>query len=152
MLRVVAADPASDDALRLIAQLDAALAQITGDSGASSFDPRDVQGHGAAFAIAYEDSGRAVGCGALRVLEGDTGELKRMYAQPGSCAGAVILAALEQRAIACGYRRLWLSTRRVNTRAVGFYERHGYARVAPWGRYIGREVSVCLGRDLFNCA
>ena len=148
MLRIVAADPASAEALRLIAQLDAVLHQITGDSGASSFDPQDVAGDGAAFVIAYDASGVAVGCGALRRLDGDTGELKRMYAQLGSGAGAFILAELERRACACAYRRLWLSTRRVNARALRFYGRHGYTAVAPWGRYIGREASVCLGRDL----
>jgi GNAT superfamily N-acetyltransferase len=148
MLRVVPADPASLEALDLIAQLDAALLAITGDSGASSFDPRDVQGVGAAFVIAYDAMGEAVGCGALRPLEGTVGELKRMYARPGSGAGAVILAALERQAAACGYRRLALSTRRVNARALGFYERHGYVPVHPFGRYVGREASVCLGRDL----
>lgn len=148
MLRVALADPASLEALRLTAQLDAALSAITGDSGASSFDPRDVQGLDAAFVIAWNARGEAVGCGAFRKLEGDVAELKRMYARPGSGAGACMLADLERRAAACGYRQLWLSTRRVNTRAVGFYERHGYAPVAPWGRYVGRAVSVCLGRRL----
>ena len=59
-----------------------------------------------------------------------------------------VLAALERHAVACGYRQLWLSTRRVNARAVAFYERHGYAPVAPYGRYVGRAASVCLGRRL----
>ncbi|RYE96151.1 MAG: GNAT family N-acetyltransferase, partial [Oxalobacteraceae bacterium] len=36
----------------------------------------------------------------------------------------------------------------VNARAVAFYERHGYAPVAPYGRYVGRAASVCLGRRL----
>jgi len=148
MLRVADADPAGSDALGLMAQLDAALLSMTGDSGASSFDPGDVQGEGGAFVIAYAANGAAVGCGALRVLAGDTGELKRMLAQPGSGAGAVILAELERRARALGYRQLWLSTRRVNTRAVQFYERHGYTPIAPWGRYIGRAASICMGRQL----
>ncbi|WP_312513862.1 GNAT family N-acetyltransferase [Massilia sp.] len=152
MLRVAAADPASAEALALIAQLDAALLAITGDSGASSFDPRDVIGEGTAFVIAYDEQGEALGCGALRSIEGDVAELKRMYARPGSGAGAVILAELERRAAAFGYRRLWLSTRRVNARAVSFYERHGYSPVPPYGRYIGRDTgrnaSVCLGREL----
>lgn len=148
MLRVTAADPASPEALGLIAQLDAALLAITGDSGAASFDPRDVMGEGAAFVIAHDEHGDAVGCGALRSLEGDVAELKRMYARPGSGAGAFILAELERRAAAFGYRRLWLSTRRVNARAVSFYKRHGYAPVPPYGRYIGRDASICLGRNL----
>ena len=141
-------DPDSPDARQLIAELDAALAAITGDSGASSFDPQDCRGAGAVFVIAYDAQGVAVGCGALRSLEGEAGEIKRMYARAGSGAGAPILAELERRAAACGYRRLSLSTRRVNVRAVDFYERHGYVEVPPYGRYVGRAVSICLGRQL----
>lgn len=151
-MRVASADPDSVDARRLISELDAALASITGDSGASSFDPQDCRGAGAVFVIAYDTQGVAVGCGALRPLEGEVGEVKRMYACPGSGAGAHILAELERHAAACGYRQLWLSTRRVNARAVGFYERHGYAEVPPYGRYVGRAVSICLGRQLIRCA
>jgi len=147
-MRVTSTDPDSLDARRLIAELDAALADITGDSGASSFDPQDCRGAGAVFVIAYDTQGAAVGCGALRPLEEEVGEIKRMYARPGSGAGAHILAALERHAAACGYRSLWLSTRRVNLRAVGFYERRGYVEVPPYGRYLGRAVSVCLGRRL----
>jgi len=148
MPRLASVDPDSPDARQLIAELDAALAAITGDSGVSSFDPQDCRGAGAVFVIAYDAQGVAVGCGALRSLEGEVGEIKRMYARAGSGAGAPILAELERRAAACGYRRLALSTRRVNVRAVDFYERHGYVEVPPYGRYVGRAVSVCLGRRL----
>jgi ribosomal protein S18 acetylase RimI-like enzyme len=148
MLRLVHADPDSVDARRLIAQLDAALAAITGETGAASFDPQDCRGAGAGFVLAYDSQGNAVGCGAVRALDGDVGELKRMYAQPGSGAGAHLLAALEEHAMSCGYRQLWLSTRRVNLRAVAFYERHGYAPVTPYGQYVGRAASICLGRPL----
>lgn len=152
MLRVAAADPDSLEARRLLARLDAALAALTGDSGAASFDPADVRGPRAGFVIAYDAAGTAVGCGALRALdgndEGDIGEIKRMFAGPGSGAGAPLLAALERHARECGYRRLWLSTRRVNARALDFYARHGYVPVAPYGRYVGSAVSVCLGRML----
>lgn len=148
MLRVASADPDGVEARRLIAALDAALAAITGDSGAASFDPQDSRGARAAFVIAYDSAGVAVGCGALRALDAQGGELKRMYARPGSGAGRHLLAELERQAVAYGYRQLWLSTRLVNTRALDFYARHGYAPVAPYGRYIGRAVSVCLGRRL----
>ena len=148
MLRLAHVDPGHANALRVVAELDAALAAITGETGAASFDPQDCRGAGACFVLAYDADGSAVGCGAMRALAGDIGELKRMYARPGSGAGSHVLAELERHAAACGYRQLWLSTRRVNTRAVAFYERHGYVQVAPYGRYVGRAASVCLGRRL----
>lgn len=151
-MRIAPADPDSLEARRLVAQLDAALAAITGDSGAASFDANDVRGPGAAFLLAWNSEGMAVGCGALRPLDdasfGQAAELKRMYAQPGSGAGAFLLAALQQQALEYGYRALLLSTRRVNTRAVDFYQRHGYTEVTPYGRYADRPQSVCLGRRL----
>ena len=151
-LCIARADPGSPEARDLIAQLDAALAALTGDSGAASFDPGDVQGPGATFLLAWNADGVAVGCGALRALAGapapHIAELKRMYARPGSGAGAPLLAALQQHALACGYRHVWLSTRRVNARAVAFYQRHGYLEVAPYGHYAHRPASICLGRGL----
>ena len=148
MLRLASVDPDSLDARRMVAELDAALAAITGDSGAASFDPQECRGAGAVFVIAYDIQGAALGCGALRPLEEAVGEIKRMYARPGSGAGAHILAALERHAAARGYRQCWLSTRRVNVRAVAFYERHGYVDVPPYGRYVGRAVSICLGKRI----
>lgn len=76
-------------------------------------------------------------------------EIKRMYSVPGSRGvGAAVLTVLEDRARADGYAAVKLETRRVNSRAVAFYERSGYARIAPYGRYIGRADAVCFGKSL----
>ena len=148
MITLGRADPDSPDALVLLAELGAALSAITGDSGAASFDPQDVRGPRAVFLIARDDQGKAVGCGALRPLQGDVAELKRMYARPGSDAGKHILAALEWHAVIFGYTEVWLSTRRVNRRALDFYRRNGYVPVPAYGKYVGSQVSACLGRWL----
>ncbi|QNA87368.1 GNAT family N-acetyltransferase [Massilia sp. Dwa41.01b] len=146
MLACAPADPDSLEARALIAALDAALAAICGDSGAASFDAGDVRMPRAVFLLARDASGTALGCGALRPLDADVAEIKRMYAQPGSGAGRQLLAALETQARAFGYREIWLETRRVNLRAVAFYERHGYRVIPHYGRYVGREDAVCLGK------
>lgn len=148
MASVAAADPGSPEALALIAELDAALLAITGDSGAASFDPDDVRGPRAVFLLARDMQGQPVGCGALRPLLPAVAELKRMYARPGSGAGARLLAALEAHARLLGYREIRLSTRRVNARAVSFYRRHGYTDVPAWGKYAGSTLSACLGRTM----
>ena len=140
-------DPDSAEARILISELDAVLAAICGDSGSGSFDPADVRGPRSVFLVA-RDAGTALGCGALRPLAAGVAELKRMYARPGSGAGRHVLAALEEQAAAFGYREVWLSTRRVNERALAFYARHGYLPVENYGKYAGREASVCLGKRL----
>ena len=147
-MQVAPTDPDDPAVRRLISELDAALAAITGDSGAASFDANDVRGPRAVFLVARTEDGAPVGCGALRPLEDRVGEIKRMYARPGSGAGALLLTALEAQARDLGYREVRLSTRRVNARAVDFYRRHGYREAPAWGKYVGSAVSVCLGKPL----
>ncbi|THC43569.1 GNAT family N-acetyltransferase [Massilia sp. Mn16-1_5] len=142
------ADPDSLDARVLVKELDAALAAICGDNGSGSFDPADVRGPSAVFLVARDAQGNALGCGALRPLAPGVAELKRMYARPGSGAGLVLLKALETQALAFGYRDIWLATRRVNAKALAFYARNGYLPVENYGRYVGREESICLGKRL----
>jgi ribosomal protein S18 acetylase RimI-like enzyme len=150
MVHVTADDPDSDEARALIAELGAALARMTGDSGAASFDPADVRGVRAGFVLARGPDGMALGCGALRPLEGDIAELKRMYARPGTGAGvgAALLAHLERQAVELGYVAVWLETRRINTRAVAFYDKHGYRPIANYGKYVGRLDAICMGKSL----
>ena len=148
-IAVVHADPEEPDALALVAELSAVLAAITGASGQASFGVSDVRVPRACFAVARDTAGSAVGCGALRPLESDVGEVKRMYARPGTRGvGAAVLHFLEREAAGLGYAALRLSTRRVNERAVAFYERHGYARIDGYGRYAGSEVSVCFEKRI----
>ena len=148
MIACAAADPDCAEARALIAELDAALGAICGDSGAQSFDANDVRGPRAVFLLARDVAGQAVGCSALRPIDAEVAEVKRMYARAGSGAGIYLLGELERRALAFGYRALWLETRRVNARAMAFYERHGYRVIPNYGRYAGREETVCLGKVL----
>ncbi len=151
MIASASADPDCEEARALIAELDAALAAICGDSGSKSFDANDVRGLRAVFLLARDaSSGVALGCGALRPLEANVAEVKRMYARPGSGAGFYLLSELERRALAFGYHAIWLETRRVNRRAVAFYERQGDRGIPNYGKYMGREDAICLGKLLVS--
>jgi GNAT superfamily N-acetyltransferase len=143
---VAIADPASADAVALMRELSGVLRDITGDDGSAAFDPAACT----LFAIARDGAGRAVGCGALRPIDGEIAELKRMYARPASGAGigAGVLAFLEGQAGALGYRGLWLETRKVNARAVRFYDNQGYLRIPNFGKYAGNDAAVCFGKRL----
>ena len=144
-------DPAGADAQALIAELSRTLTAITGASGQASFDLADVRGARAGLALARDAHGRALGCGALRPMDDDdaAAEIKRMYARPGTAGvGAALLHFLERRAAQWDYATLRLSTRRVNSRAVAFYERQGYRPIAGYGHYAGSEVSVCFEKRI----
>ncbi len=143
---ISACDPESSEALALMGELSAALAAITGDSGAASFAAADVS----LFVVARSDDGRLLGCGALRPLTDGVGEIKRMYARPGTRGvGAVLLAHIEHEAAGFGYRELRLETRRVNVRAVAFYLGHGYAQIDNYGKYVGRSDAICFAKRIF---
>jgi GNAT superfamily N-acetyltransferase len=146
---VVIEDPAHPDACALVAELSAVLAAITGNGGQASFDVADVRVARACFAVARDREGRPLGCGALRPLDARTAEIKRMFARPGTHGvGGILLQFLEQQAAHWGYAALRLETRRVNERAVTFYERHGYRRIANYGRYVGNDAAVCFEKVL----
>ena len=146
---IAACDPDSVDALVLVEELSAALAAITGDSGKSSFSADDARLARSLFVVARGDDGALLGCGALRPLEGDVGEVKRMYARPGTRGvGAALLAYIEGEAAGFGYRELWMETRHVNARAIAFYRKHGYSPMPNYGKYIGRPEAACFGKPL----
>ena len=148
-MRIVACDPGHPDALALMDELSAALASITGASGASSFAVEDARVARSLFVLAKADDGALLGCAALRPLYGEVGEVKRMFARPGTRGvGQALLRHIEAEASALGYAALWLETRRVNTRAVAFYCRHGYEPIANYGKYVGRAEAICLGKRL----
>lgn len=103
------------------------------------------------FLLARDPDGVAVGCGGLRALGPDAGEVKRMYVLParrrGGVAG-VILAALEEEAGRRGWTHLRLETGTEQPDAIAFYERHGYHRIPNFGHYADSTISVCYERAL----
>jgi ribosomal protein S18 acetylase RimI-like enzyme len=149
MIRIVIEDPASSDSYTLMEELSETLVQITGDSGKSSFNPNDVRSDKARFVVARNGDGEALGCGALRPLQEDIAEVKRMYSRPGTTGvGSAVLKFLESEARALGYKALWLETRIVNERAVQFYGRRGYNRISNFGKYVGNAKAVCFEKRL----
>lgn len=149
MIKITEENPTSPDAQQLLAELSATLAIITGSTGQASFDISDVLVPRACFVLARDPSGTALGCGALRPLQENVAELKRMYARNASTGvGSALLANLERRAKKFGYRELWLETRKVNQRAVDFYLSHGYREIANFGKYVGNDLAVCMAKPL----
>lgn len=152
-LKIDAVEATSADALQMMEALDQRLVMITGHSGAAGFDPAALTIGQSVFLLARDELGLPVGCGALRPLEAAgaarVAEVKRMYAhRPGLGIGAALLARLEREAWEMGYRAIWLTTRRINQAACAFYRRHSYHDIPQYGRYVGRDDVVCLGKRL----
>lgn len=104
------------------------------------------------FLVAIGDAGGTpAGCGALRRLDGDVAEIKRMYVVPaarGTGVATAILRALEEAAVDRGWTTLRLETGTEQPDAQRFYQREGYHRIPPFGAYAGSTLSVCYERTL----
>lgn len=76
--------------------------------------------------------GTPAGCIALRPLDSETAELKRMYVRPafrGQRIGAQLVEALLQRARAAGYRQVILDSHQTMTAAHKVYYAAGFQQV-----------------------
>lgn len=141
------------DARALIEELNAELMERYPEPGANHFslDPDEVADGRGLFLIIRRD-GQAIGCGAVRMVDGDTAELKRMFTRPaarGVGIGKQLLAALEDEARRLGARRLVLETGTRQTEAMALYAGHGFHPIPPWGEYLASAAtSVCMAKDL----
>lgn len=78
---------------------------------------------------------QAVGCGAVRRLDADTAEIKRMWVEPaarGQGIGRSLLAALEAGAVELGCRTVRLDTAASLTEALAMYEAAGYVEIPAY--------------------
>lgn len=138
-MKIEQIDPAHPDAqLALQSYLSEVAARIGGPAAISVDEAVDVGDyrppHGA-FLVARSGDGSVVGCGALRALSPELGELKRMWvstAARGRGYGRQLLEALEAEARQRGFAALRLDTNAVLVEAIALYERHGYDRVARY--------------------
>jgi putative acetyltransferase len=142
----------SEDARRLIAALDAGLGELylPEQRFGPNLQPEHLETGRGAFLVA-RDGGRAVGCGAIRLLDPTTAEVKRMYVEPGQRrrgAGWAVLASLEAAARERGVKRLVLETGIHQEAAISLYLRAGFTPVDCWGEYATSATSVCYEKSL----
>jgi L-amino acid N-acyltransferase YncA/N-acetylglutamate synthase-like GNAT family acetyltransferase len=145
-------DLVSEVAQGLIRSLDAELLDVYPEPGATHFDleTSEVAPERGGFFI-IEAGETTVGCGALRALDAEIAELKRMYVVPewrGLGFSKTILDQLERAASRIGMKRVRLETGERQVAAIALYERSGYRRIAPFGAYVDSPLSVCMEKTL----
>ena len=147
-------DPRGGEARGLIAALDAALARVYPREVIFGLHEDDFDEARLVFFVARR-GGVAVACGALRSLDDETGEVKRMFVVPeerGRGISRLVLSRVEAEARARGHRRLRLETGDRQAEAVGLYRTSGFAPIEPWGEYVGNDYSVCFEKELVTTA
>jgi len=142
----------SPDAQRLIAALDEGLAALYPPEQrfGTNFKAHHAEEGRGTFIVARVE-GSAAGCGALRMLDPTTAEVKRMYVLPelrGSGVARAILGHLEAKARALGATRLVLETGTLQLAAIRLYEHAGFRLTECWGEYAGVPTSLCYEKLL----
>jgi GNAT superfamily N-acetyltransferase len=146
-------DLTSRPARELIGALNAELSALYAEPGANHFglDPAEVAVGRGAFLVAYREQ-TPVGCGAVRLLDPGTAELKRMYvvtAVRGAGVGFRLVEALEAEARRLGAGRLILETGTRQAAALALYARCGFEPIPLYGEYcLSPTTSICLGKPL----
>lgn len=134
---IVAARPDSDEAMELLAELDAALLEYPyPPESRHAFSVEQLIREGVAFFVASYD-GQLAACGGVKLFP-DYGEVKRMYVRPqfrGKGLGKAILNRLADHARANRINTLRLETGIYQIEAIGLYDGWGFQRRGPFGEY-----------------
>lgn len=149
-MTIIPVDVDSADARLLIGELDAELLERYPALPAHGLDPQDGADSRTVFLIARID-GEPVGCGALRHLEPDVLEIKRMYVRKAYRRRGIsraILADLERRAREAGAVTLRLETGRRQPEAIALYLSAGFVEIPTFGEYVGDALSRCFEKAL----
>ncbi len=140
-------------ALQLIAELHDIASALYPEDGSSDVVPvlpHEVAAGRGAFLLARLD-GEPAACGAVRLLDDGSVEIKRMYTRPTARrhgVAAVVLNALEAEARSLGASRIVLETGPRQPEAIALYHRAGFAVTLPFLDREEHPLSIFMGKDL----
>src|SRR3984885_12096103 len=142
--------PDQPEVIALIAELDVYQDTLYPPESRHALDLTALKQPNVLFAVARDNAGRAIGCGAI-VLYPEFGELKRMYVRPrgrGQGVAKRLLTLLESKAIGSGCKLLTLETGPYQQEALALYTSAGYERRGPFGDYTNDPLSVFMQKHL----
>lgn len=142
--------PDTPDAILLITELETHLASRYPAESRHGLSVERLLAESVAFFLLRAD-GTAAGCGGIKLVGNEYGELKRMYVRPqfrGQGFAKLILAQLEDHARARDIPLLRLETGIHQQEALGLYEGWGFYRIPPFGPYTDDPLSRCYEKRL----
>ncbi len=98
-------------------------------------DPAAFTPPAGVFLVVRSDDGAVVGCGGVRLLSPERGEIKHLWMRPaarGTGAGRALLADLEEQAAHLGATEVVLDTNESLEAAQHIYRTSGYSEVEPY--------------------
>ncbi|WP_298236784.1 GNAT family N-acetyltransferase [uncultured Algibacter sp.] len=149
MIKLLRTDSNNIDFVYLVKKLDSYLKIIDGDDHSfyNQFNNIDVLKH---VVVAYNDA-IPVGCGAFKMFNNNSVEIKRMFTLPASRGQKIaskILNELEHWAKELKYTSCILETGKRQVAAVNFYSNQNYNIIPNFGPYKNIENSVCFEKQL----
>jgi putative acetyltransferase len=143
--KISAESPDQADAALLITELQTHLESFYPPESRHGLSVNRLIAEGVAFFV-LRVAGDAAGCGGIKIVDQEYGELKRMYVRPQFRArgyGAMILNHLSVYASSQGIHLVRLETGVHQQAAIRLYEQWGFRRVPPFGSYIDDPLSLC---------
>jgi len=116
------------------AELDRIFPTGFNPSAWSALTAEDTRPPHGRFLVMRTDS-EAIGCGAVKSLDSDTAEIKRMWIRDdfrGQGLGPALLSVLEQEASQMGHSIVRLDTSSHLPQAVAMYRKYGYDEIEPY--------------------
>jgi len=121
----------------LIDELDALLEPLYPRESRHGYSVEKLLAEGVAFFVIREN-GVPAGCGAVKLIDDEYAEIKRMYVRPqfrGTGLAKLMLRHVSDYAHAHGIELLRLETGIHQPAALGLYKRSGFRRIPPFGEY-----------------
>lgn len=139
------------DFRKLVSLLDADLAIRDGKDHAffAQYNKLDSIKH---VVVAFENEIPA-GCGAIKMFDQQTMEVKRMFVMPEFRKKGIaraVLNELERWTAELGFETCMLETGKRQPEAISLYKTSGYELIPNYGQYMGVETSVCFRKNVIN--
>lgn len=149
MIHIHRTDSSNPNFQELVRKLDTYLARIDGEENAfyAQYNKIDLLKH----AVVILEGEIPVACGAIKELDADSMEVKRMYTDVsarGKGYAKRILSELEKWAKEMGYKSCVLETGKRQPDAIALYQSSEYQLIPNYGQYQGIENSVCFQKML----
>ena len=147
---ITATSPDTADANALIGELEACLEPHYPRASRHGLSVAQLIDQQVAFFL-IRSQGEPAGCGCVKLVVTDYGEIKRRYVRPrfrGRGLAKVMLDHLASYTQSCGISALRLETGIYQQEAIGLYQRAGFTRIPPFGDYREDPLSLFFEKRL----
>jgi len=149
MIQLLKTDGSHTDFVELVKLLDAYLKTTDGEDH-NFYDQYNSIDQLKYVLLAYENE-LPVACGAIKMYNAETMEVKRMYVIPQARRKGLarkVLTHLEEWTKTLGFKKCILETGKRQVEAVQFYHNCGYTLIPNYGQYKNMENSLCFLKEL----